>query len=126
MCKLCYNQQRLHWRNNVADKDRLRKQWREAAKKYQTPEIRRKRVLAQYGLTLESYDEMLTAQNGACKICEKSPKEGERLLHVDHCHATGAIRGLLCDRCNVGLGCFGDSHQHLLKAAAYLEEFASK
>ncbi len=56
----------------------------------------------QYGITLAQYDEMLTRQGGTCAICKKPPKV--KRLHVDHCHSTGRVRGLLCGSCNGRLG----------------------
>lgn len=73
-----------------------------------------------YGLSLEEYKAMLTEQGGVCKIC-KRPDELRSHLSVDHCHATGKIRGLLCDRCNTSLGKFRDDPELLRKAADYLE-----
>lgn len=55
-----------------------------------------------YGITEEQYLQLLAEQNGGCAICGKPP--GKRQLAVDHCHKTGVIRGLLCGRCNLGLG----------------------
>jgi hypothetical protein len=56
-----------------------------------------------YGITPEDYDAMLTQQNGRCAACRNGPREG-RPLCVDHCHKTKAVRGLLCDSCNVCAG----------------------
>jgi hypothetical protein len=55
-----------------------------------------------YGLTPEDYDAKLAEQGGVCAICGKSPTK--RRLHIDHCHETGRIRGLLCTGCNTRLG----------------------
>ena len=55
-----------------------------------------------YGLTPEDYDAKLIEQNGVCAICGKPPNK--RRLHIDHCHETGRIRGLLCTGCNTRLG----------------------
>jgi hypothetical protein len=76
-----------------------------------------------YGLEHGSYDRMLAAQNGRCAICEVSEPGGRtKRFHVDHCHATGRVRSLLCEGCNNGLGRFRDK-PHLLRAAAnYLEK----
>jgi hypothetical protein len=68
------------------------------------------------------YDELLRRQGGKCAICgceNKQNKRKERLA-VDHDHRTGAIRGLLCGRCNTGLGSFADSPNLLAVAIAYL------
>lgn len=63
----------------------------------------RRKNLKQYGLTLERWDEIYAAQKGCCRICEQPCRTGKRLA-VDHDHETGAIRGLLCYRCNIHLG----------------------
>jgi hypothetical protein len=55
----------------------------------------------QLGITDELYFEMLERQGGHCALCPATPKT--RRLHVDHDHKTGAVRGLLCHRCNRGV-----------------------
>ena len=72
-----------------------------------------------YGLTKESYLEMLKSQNGVCAICCNPEKK--RRLAVDHCHNTGKIRGLLCTRCNTSIGRFNDDVELLQKAIDYLK-----
>lgn len=76
------------------------------------------RLRRAYGITIEQYDAMLEAQGGVCAICGADP--GERTLAVDHNHADGRVRGLLCDNCNNGLGRFQDDPELLLAAAQYL------
>ena len=63
-----------------------------------------------YGLTLEEYDAMVLAQGGRCAVCGKKPRSTKiaRSLYVDHNHATGQRRGLVCHRCNLGLGWIED------------------
>jgi hypothetical protein len=77
---------------------------------------RRKRYDTVYRLSLVDYDAMRKRQNGVCAICKRS---GQALC-VDHCHACGKVRGLLCGKCNSVLGFCDDSPAHLLAAAAYL------
>lgn len=82
---------------------------------------------SKYGITVEMYDEMYEAQGGVCKICSRP----ETLVHhnngkiarlsVDHNHETGQVRGLLCRKCNTGLGLFGDSIDVVGVALRYLE-----
>lgn len=70
-----------------------------------------------YGITPEEYDAMLARQAGACGVCGCRPAGA---LHVDHDHESGAVRGLLCGSCNLGLGKLGDSIEALERALAYL------
>lgn len=70
-----------------------------------------------YRITKADYDAMLVRQGGVCALCKKT---SDKTLHVDHCHATGAVRGLLCGMCNVGLGCFKDDKTLLKRAISYL------
>ena len=78
-----------------------------------------RRTRRMYGLSRDDYDALLARQGGVCAICGKKP--GRRRLGVDHCHACKRIRGLLCTRCNPGLGQFDDDPRRLLMAIAYLE-----
>ena len=72
---------------------------------------------ALYGLSLEDFNALAESQQGRCALCGIVPK----FLNVDHDHNTGAVRGLLCTRCNGALGSLGDSVEGLMKAVAYLE-----
>jgi len=73
-----------------------------------------------YGITIGDYDAMLAAQRGGCAICG-APEPATGSLHVDHDHATGAVRGLLCVRCNNALGQFNESDALFQAAADYLD-----
>lgn len=73
--------------------------------------------LSKYGISHKEYDLMFKSQGGACKICRN---EFDYRLHVDHCHNTGKVRGLLCRGCNTGLGHFKDDVQLLREAINYL------
>ncbi|MFD1277484.1 endonuclease VII domain-containing protein [Streptomyces kaempferi] len=73
-----------------------------------------------YGITLVQYNEMLADQEHLCALCGEKP-ETDRRMHVDHDHATGKIRALLCHHCNLLLGNAKDSIERLRQAVAYLE-----
>ena len=90
-------------------------------------ENRRAHGLRKYGLTVKEFDALAAAQGGRCAVCSQKPKEGDRKrnLAVDHEHATGRIRGLLCDACNIGLGMFRDDPRRLRAAIAYLKRTAT-
>lgn len=75
-----------------------------------------------YNISLGEYERMLTFQNGLCAICLQ-PEHIRLSLAVDHCHKTGRVRRLLCNKCNSLLGMVNDSPDLLRKAAAYIEEF---
>ncbi len=81
---------------------------------------RKKHLRRKYNMTESEYDWLLKEQNGRCAICYREPK-GRRLA-VDHNHRTGKIRGLLCGKCNAGLGLFDESIDVLKEAARYLWE----
>ncbi len=80
---------------------------------------RRSYLKRNYGISVEQYDALLAAQGGVCALCEKPPRS-DIALHVDHDHATGRIRGLLCFRCNNALGDLGDDPDRMVAAAVYL------
>lgn len=88
---------------------------------------RGRRLRDKYGLTAEAYAAILKAQGGVCAICKEpqsavnGPSGKVTDFHVDHCHSTNRVRGLLCNQCNRGIGLFQDSPSLLRRAAAYLE-----
>ncbi len=102
-----------YWK--LLNKDRIN----ENSRKYYhaTPKSERaaKHLYGRYGITLDDYCSMLEEQQGCCAICRQ-----EKTLVVDHCHDVGRIRGLLCDKCNRGLGCFEDDVERLERAVLYL------
>ncbi|QCW23048.1 hypothetical protein [Synechococcus phage S-B05] len=90
-----------------------------------SPERKREKDLkSKYGITLNEYDDMLTRQNYKCAICgtdDTTFSNGKR-FHVDHCHTTGKVRGLLCGKCNVALGHIGDNIDTLSRMINYLND----
>lgn len=81
----------------------------------------RRKQLKLYGLDEQGYVDLLEAQGGRCGICGVDSPSPFANFSVDHCHDTGRVRGLLCNKCNRGLGFFQDSLELLGNAAAYLE-----
>lgn len=76
-----------------------------------------------FHITLEEYDAMWKAQGECCAICRKPPEDSRGFRpHVDHCHSTGKVRGILCGLCNKGLGMFRDDLVVVQQAARYLEQ----
>lgn len=80
---------------------------------HQAGELRRR-----YGISVEQYDAAVEAQNGVCAICYQPCRTTQRLC-VDHDHQTGTVRGLLCRRCNAGLGYLEDA-AWMAAAASFL------
>lgn len=82
------------------------------------------RLMYRFGIRQADYDRMYVEQDGKCAICgsEGGLRRGDKVrrLHVDHCHATGEVRSLLCRPCNVALGHMKDDPDLLIAAAFYL------
>jgi len=121
-CKPCAQTASSKWYvENKSTIDWLDK-WGWYLKRY-WPEKNRKEAIQAYFIMLEK-------QNNVCKICNKpetfmtSNSTKIRKLSVDHCHKTGKVRGLLCNRCNKGLGQFEDNIDLLEKSLMYLKEAA--
>jgi hypothetical protein len=70
-----------------------------------------------YGISEDEFCRLVNQQNNCCGICSK---KFDYTPSVDHCHRTGEIRGILCNRCNTGLGQFSDSPELLENAIKYL------
>lgn len=125
-CKICKVSKELRYFDVVQGSRRhqcrsCREDQRKQPGKSRSPENTLKyRLNYHYGITTEQYEQMLTDQNGVCKIC-KGPDNGPwNCFAVDHCHKTGRVRGLLCAKCNKGLGQFNDDPALLKSAAEYL------
>lgn len=103
-CKPCSVQRARDWRTKNLER----------AKKAD----RAYKLSTKYGMTVEEYDALAARQEGRCGICRTTPSEA---LVVDHDHDSGEVRGLLCDKCNRGLGHFGDNPELLERAAVYLQ-----
>ena len=107
VCKECHNKKSVEWARKNPDK---------------VAQHRRKRNLKdKYNLSVEEYDKQAALQDYKCYICSCVPTR--RRLNVDHCHKTGAIRKLLCDKCNMAIGLLEDDVDRLQKAKEYLENF---
>jgi len=109
-------------------KEEQRQKWRYASAKHRST---RQEQIKAYGrsyqwkkigldITEEDYQVMLENQSGLCGICRRP--NGGRRFHVDHNHDTGFIRGLLCHKCNLGIGNLDDSILLLESALKYMKE----
>jgi hypothetical protein len=100
----------------------IAKEWRAAYPEKSDEVKRRSRLKHTYGVDVEWYEGMFHEQGGVCAICGgNGVYKGQTNLCIDHNHDTGAVRGLLCNDCNVGLARFKDSPEIARKAAEYLE-----
>ena len=120
-CKRCKLDQNKQYAKNPEVAAR-KKAWRE---KYNlsTTDLRKfSRMKRLYGVNFEEYMEMMDSQNGKCAICKDKLIMKRRGIHIDHCHNTDKVRGLLCKSCNAGLGFFKDNKESLRNAIQYLKK----
>ena len=111
-----YNKE--YYETNKEQRNAYSKGWNRNNKEYLAAQHREKK----YGISPEDYDTMLKEQDNKCKICLVSfTTLKPQNIHVDHCHTTNQIRGLLCSCCNGGLGFFKDNTETLTNAIVYLE-----
>lgn len=126
-CRECWNDSARRRRAEMSVADRTARR----RKSYERENQERRAASARFrrhGLTADLMAAMLVEQDGGCAICGVGAPGGRGGWHVDHDHSCcpagrsciRCIRGLLCTRCNVGLGNFGDSSASLLAAAEYL------
>lgn len=87
----------------------------------------RRRTLRAYGITEDDYARMLAEQGHCCAVCRTDEPGGRGSnWHIDHDHTTGLVRGLLCTRCNSGLGFFDDNPNLLAEAERYILHAATR
>lgn len=126
-CKECLKRKALAAKSNPAALERYRTAAREKYRR--TDPAKRKAkgramwIKMRYGLTMAQFEAMSAMQGGVCAICKRPP--GRRSLAIDHCHTDGAIRGLLCDKCNRAIGLLHESPDVLLTAVQYLTRHLS-
>lgn len=125
VCRSCHNNYcRKKMAEIYADPARraqylqAQRRWRDANTD-RVARYKKKQQAQKHGLSAAELSAMERTAGDVCSICGK-----RRKLHVDHCHRTGDIRGLLCRNCNIGLGHFYDSRQLLRQAISYLREHA--
>lgn len=112
-----------YWKNSRSP-DGLQYQCKDCMKaRYFTAEGKLSRweqnIEKKYGISAAAYRALFDSQAGRCAVCRKLP--GKKRLSVDHCHATGLVRGLLCGNCNFSIGYAKDDPEILRGLADYLE-----
>lgn len=105
------------------------KKWIKRNPKQRVVYMRRARLRLKYGISEEVYNQMHQDQNGCCALCGRPETKTIRgvvyRLAVDHNHATGKVRALLCNACNNAIGGLQDDPGLLRKAADYIDRFRS-
>lgn len=105
-CKDCENSYR---RNSYRYKEKAaiaRKLWHARNKAEHNRKIRLAEVKKKYGISESEYGFILAHQGGCCGLCGTNEPRGKGSWHVDHCHESGRVRGLLCHTCNTFLGIY--------------------
>jgi len=128
ICGPCYTiRQKKYAKSdpNYSEKKKARDKVRIANWSAERKEEERKKLYdgwlkRKYGITLKEYHIFLDNQNNKCAICEATEAGGMGSFHLDHCHNTGEIRGILCQKCNMMLGLASDNIKILNKAIKYL------
>lgn len=135
---LPYSKENTEWKEKVIlrekteDKKEYMRRYAREHRISNPDHYRNLRLIKTFGINLEEYNEMLISQNNGCAICGEAPPTEEKTerkfahLPVDHCHTTGKVRGLLCHRCNRGIGFLGDSIPYLKNAILYLQKHQSQ
>ena len=113
VCSLCFNNTRLtRWKRNP---ERRHQNYLN-----NIPRQKNSDLLRWYGITKQQYDDLLAKQDSLCAICGKHASESHKGLHVDHCHETKKVRGLLCNSCNLAIGLLKHNRTVISKAIEYL------
>lgn len=123
-CKQCVN--RPPATPEEREQARAARRQRVARRRQRDPEAyarqsRDRELRRHYGITLERFEEMLAEQGHRCASCG-ADEHGGWNWHVDHCHQTGRVRGILCFGCNAALGQLGDDPARILALAAYAQQ----
>lgn len=113
ICRDCHRKRGAVWAKNNRDKVRFKNR-----KRYHS--VTRYKM---YGVSPDWYDKKFLEQNKCCAICKRTESANKRTFAIDHCHKTGIVRGLLCIRCNAGLGQFLDNEENIINALQYIRRY---
>ena len=117
ICKECENKRALESDRVTYNKEYAKKKRAEQCPIFKRAE-RNQNLKRYYGITIDDFEKMYNSQNGKCKICH-SDNNG-KTFHVDHCHMSGRVRGLLCSKCNTAIGLLDENIVVLENAIKYL------
>lgn len=111
---------RSKYAQNAEHRDKMKSQASEWAKA-NPDKVKHARLMSAFGMSLDQFNAMMESQGNSCAICGYSDMSNPKVFpHVDHCHSTGKVRGILCSNCNMALGKFKDDTSRLYSAISYL------
>ena len=84
-----------------------------------------RKLLQRYGITLEERNRLFEEQGNCCGVCQREEPDSIKGWHIDHCHSTQKVRGIVCHACNIFLGNIEKSAERHARAVAYLEKHNS-
>lgn len=122
-CKLSKPNSEFH--KSSRRKDGLKPSCKECVKEYYresngTLKMYNSHLLRTYGITREQYEELVTAQDGKCALCRVAFPKSRYHCHLDHCHETGIVRGIVCAKCNMRIDQYEDDPDLLLRYYEYI------
>jgi hypothetical protein len=126
-CKKCRTAYQREYEKTEAGRiSMLRHKKTDGYKRRQAAIFQSKRRYARYGLSKTEFQDLLARQGGRCAICGTTEPGGKHgTFNIDHCHETGRVRGILCQRCNIALASLGDSLDGVMRFARYLRPTAN-
>jgi len=110
LCKPCNNQHAAAWNKKEVQKRKII--------------VQKNNYKKRYGLLIEQKQELIDKQKGLCAICSNELKDTHDVC-VDHDHKTGLVRGILCRKCNLGIGHLRDSLEIMKSALRYLKKYSA-
>jgi hypothetical protein len=110
LCKSCNNKHAAAWNKKQTQKRKII--------------VQKNNYKKRYGLTVEQKQDLIDGQDSKCAICKNDLKDTHDVC-VDHNHITGSIRGILCRKCNLGIGHLQDSIDILKSAVKYLKKYSA-
>lgn len=136
ICKKCMYARNLEWRANNLESVRERTKKNISKLRLKDPDawrlrMRKWRLKQIHGITLDQFVALFESQNGKCGVCDRglemsvsylAGENRDRIACLDHDHATGRVRGILCNSCNRAIGMLKEDIDILLRAASYLKE----
>ena len=115
-CRFCVLAANKDWQ--ARNPEHAKECWKRSSNKRYSKDVRQKRRLKSYNLSESQYTLLVSFSAGKCNICERELGTKE---HIDHCHDSGKVRGLLCVKCNTAIGLLNDDAALMRRAIEYIE-----